>query len=384
MLPFVVTARDSHSNARRGTLVTAHGPVQTPAFMAVGTRATVTGLTPQDLAEVGAQVVLANTYHLLLRPGPDLFRRVGGIHNFMGYRGPVLTDSGGYQIFSLASDRTIHERGASFKSYVDQRTYLLSPERSIEMQTALGSDIMMVLDVCVDSNSDEATTRAAMERTHRWALRSLAARTRPEQALFAIVQGGIVPDLRRESAAFLREHPFDGFALGGLAVGDTRAQREDITHFAAALLPEDRPRYLMGVGTPPDLLEAILAGIDMFDCVLPTHLGWQGTAFTSTGRVRITRAANAQADVALDARCGCSTCAHYSRSYLHHLFKCSEPLGPRLLCIHNLHHYHQLMAEARAAIEAGRYAAFARQKIDELDRHEHSDKRLGRVREAAE
>jgi queuine tRNA-ribosyltransferase len=383
MLRFDLGARDVDSRARRGTLHTLHGPVQTPAFMAVGTRATVTGLTPQDLQEVGAQVVLSNTYHLLLRPGPELFRRVGGIHNFMGYHGPLLTDSGGYQIFSLAQDRTISERGATFKSYVDQRTYLLSPERSIEMQTAIGSDIMMVLDHCVDGRSDEATARVAMERTQRWALRSLAARTRPEQALFAIVQGGVHPALRRESAAGLTQHPFDGFALGGLAVGDTRAEREDITHFAAELLPAERPRYLMGVGTPPDLLEAMLAGIDMFDCVLPTHLGWQGTAFTSTGRVRITRGANASADVALDARCSCSTCTRFSRSYLHHLFKCSEPLGPRLLCIHNLHYYHALMAEARAAIEAGCYAAFARATIEAIDRHEHSERRLGPARPAA-
>jgi queuine tRNA-ribosyltransferase len=374
-LPFTISASDPHCAARRGTLITGHGAVQTPAFMAVGTRATVTGLTPDDLREVGAQVVLANTYHLLLRPGPELFRRVGGIHNFMGYQGPVLTDSGGYQIFSLAEDRTVSERGARFKSYVDQRTYLLSPERSIEMQTALGSDIMMVLDVCANARAEEAETRAAMERTHRWALRSLAARTRPEQALFAIVQGGIVKALRRESADFLCQHGFDGFALGGLAVGDTRREREEITHFSAALLPRDRPRYLMGVGTPPDLLEAIAAGIDMFDCVLPTHLGWQGTAFTSTGRVRITRGAMAHADVPLDAQCVCSTCARYSRSYLHHLFKCSEPLGPRLLCIHNLFYYHALMADARAAIERGVYASFAREKLERIDRHEHSERR---------
>lgn len=375
-LSFTVQALDVDSNARRGELTTAHGTVQTPAFMAVGTRATVTGLTPDDLRAVGTQVVLGNTYHLMLRPGPELFQRVGGIHNYMKWDGPVLTDSGGYQIFSLAGDRTINERGARFKSYVDQRVHLLSPEKSIEMQTAIGSDIMMVLDECVDSTSDEARTRAAMERTHRWALRSLAARTNPRQALFAIVQGGVVAELRRESAAFLTQHAFDGFAIGGLAVGDTRSQREDMTHLAAELLPKDKPRYLMGVGTPPDLLYAMLAGIDMFDCVLPTNLGWQGTAFTSTGRVRVTRGACATADVPLDASCSCNTCATFSRSYLHHLFKCSEPLGPRLLCIHNLHHYHTLMAEARGAIERGVYAAYAQQKLEAIDRHEHSAKRL--------
>jgi queuine tRNA-ribosyltransferase len=376
-LPFAVHAVDPGSRARRGSLTTAHGKIETPAFMAVGTRATVTGLTPADLIAMGAQVVLGNTYHLMLRPGPELFRRVGGIHNFMGWQGPVLTDSGGYQIFSLPGDRTLSEEGARFRGYTDQRIHVLSPERSIAMQTAIGSDIMMVLDVCVDSRSDEASTRAAMERTHRWALRSLAARDNPEQALFAIVQGGVVPQLRRESAAFLTEHPFDGFALGGLAVGDERSEREDVTRLSAELLPVDRPRYLMGVGTPPDLLQAMLAGIDLFDCVLPTHLAWQGTAFTSTGRVRLTRGPNALCDDALDATCACPTCRTASRAYLHHLFKCSEPLGPRLLSIHNLHHYHCLMAEARDAIERGTYAAFARAKLEAIDRHEHSDRRLG-------
>ncbi len=345
--------------------------------MSVGTRATVTGLTPLDLVESRTQVVLGNTYHLMLRPGPELFRRVGGIHRFMGWNGPVLTDSGGYQIFSLAGDRTVDEKGATFRAYTDGRTHLLSPERSIEMQTAIGSDIMMVLDICLNSTTDMRALRDAMERTHRWALRSLAARVDPKQALFAIVQGGVNMDLRRQSAAFLTERPFDGFALGGLSVGDTRAEREDITHFAASLLPEDRPRYLMGVGTPADLVHAVAAGVDLFDCVLPTHLAWQGTAFTSTGRVKVTRGPNAQADVPLDAECDCSTCAGFSRAYLHHLFKCSEPLGPRLLSIHNLRHYNALMAEGRAAIVRGDYAAFAKRKLEAIDRHEHSARRLG-------
>jgi queuine tRNA-ribosyltransferase len=371
-LPFTIRAVDPGSRARRGTIVTAHGPIETPAFMTVGTRATVTGLDPADLATVGAQVVLANTYHLMLRPGIETFRRVGGVHRLMGWSGPVLTDSGGYQIFSLPGDRTIGEKGARFRSYVDKRIHLLSPEKSIEMQTAIGSDIMMVLDVCIDSTSDEAATRAAMERTHRWALRSLAARTNDSQALFAIVQGGVQPALRRESAAFLTAHGFDGFALGGLAVGDTRAQREDVTHFSAELLPEDRPRYLMGVGTPPDLLQAMLAGVDMFDCILPTHLAWQGTAFTSTGRVKVTRAPTGASDEPLDAACTCRTCRTFGRAYLHHLFKCSEPLGPRLLSLHNLHHYLTLMKDARDAIEAGTFAAFARRKLDAIDRHEHA------------
>jgi len=377
-LPFSITAVDPASRARRGTMLTAHGRVETPVFMTVGTRATVTGLTPEDLRATGAQVLLGNTYHLMLRPGVELFERVGGIHKFMDWDRAVLTDSGGYQIFSLPGDRTITEEGARFRSYIDKRMHMLSPEQSIAVQTAIGSDIMMVLDVCLDSTSDEATTRAAMERTHRWALRSLAARTNDRQALFAIVQGGIVPALRKESAAFLTEHPFDGFAIGGLAVGDKRGEREEITSLAAALLPADKPRYLMGVGTPPDLLQAMLAGVDLFDCILPTHLAWQGTAFTSSGRVKITRAAYAHADVPLDEACLCVTCRTFSRAYLHHLLKCGEPLGPRLLSMHNLHHYQALMSDARAAIERGEYAAWAKAKLEAIDRHEHGATRLGR------
>ena len=373
MLPsFTQGARDTESRARRGRLVTPHGAVETPAFMTVGTRATVTGLEPADLRAAGAGIFLANTYHLMLRPGPELFERVGGIHRFMGWDGPVLTDSGGFQIFSMAEDRVISEKGARFRSYVDKRMHMLSPEQSIAMQTAIGSDIMMVLDVCLDSTSDEATMRAAMERTHRWALRSLAARTNPEQALFAIVQGGIRTNLREASAAFLTAQPFDGFAIGGLAVGDSRSEREAITQYAADLLPVDKPRYLMGVGTPPDLVTAMGAGVDLFDCILPTHLAWQGTAFTFTGRVKLTRAYHAAADVPLDDRCQCSTCRTYTRAYLHHLLKCGEPLAFRLLSIHNVSHYHQLMREARLAIDEQRYASWARTTLEGLDRHEQS------------
>jgi queuine tRNA-ribosyltransferase len=372
---FMRGASDPSSRARRGTLTTARGQIETPVFMTVGTRATVTAMSPDELLALDVPIVLANTYHLLLRPGPELFRQTGGIHGFMRWPRPVLTDSGGYQIFSLAGDRTVTEEGARFKSYIDSRFHLLSPERSIEMQTAIGSDIMMVLDECVDSTADEETMRTAMERTHRWALRSLAARENPEQALFAIVQGGVVPSLRQESAQFLTTHPFDGFAIGGLAVGDTRAQREEMTALAAELLPADRPRYLMGVGTPPDLLRAIGYGVDMFDCVIPTTLAWQGTAFTSTGRVRVTRAVNRLSAAPLDAACACSTCARFSRAYLYHLMKCGEPLGPRLITTHNLHHYLQLMREARAAIDAGAYAAFARQRLAEIDRHDHAEAR---------
>jgi queuine tRNA-ribosyltransferase len=374
---FQLGPTDPSSRARRGAFTTPHGRVETPAFMPVGTRATVTGLRPEEVRAVGAQIVLANTYHLLLRPGPELFRQVGGIHPWMRWDGPVLTDSGGFQIFSLAQDRVITEEGARFKSYVDCRFHRLSPESSIAMQTAIGSDVMMVLDVCLPSTAEPAEIRAAMDRTHRWALRSLAARTNPEQALFAIVQGGLDPALRAESAGFLTQHPFDGFAIGGVAVGDTRAERADVIAGTADRLPADKPRYLMGVGTPPDLLEGIGQGVDMFDCILPTTLAWQGTAFTSSGRVRVTRSEYRASDEPLDAACRCPTCAAYSRGYLHHLIKCKEPLGPRLLSFHNLTHYQDLMRDARAAIEAGRYAAFAKEKLEAIDRHAHD--RTGRA-----
>ncbi|HEY6003399.1 MAG TPA: tRNA guanosine(34) transglycosylase Tgt, partial [Anaeromyxobacter sp.] len=376
-MPFALRtgSRDPATRARRGALTTPHGKVETPAFMPVGTRATVTGLTPADLEGLGAEIVLANTYHLLLRPGPELLRRWGGIHRFMRWDGPVLTDSGGFQIFSLAEDRTVTEEGARFRSYVDGRLHVLSPERSMEVQAAIGSDVAMVLDVCLPSTAEPAAIREAMERTHRWALRSLAARRDGDQALFAIVQGGLVPELREASARFLTQHAFDGFAIGGLAVGDTRAERADVVGRVADLLPPDRPRYLMGVGTPPDLLHAIGEGVDLFDCVLPTTMAWQGTAFTSTGRVRLTRGEHRESEGPLDADCACATCRTWSRAYLHHLFKCREPLGPRLVSIHNLSHYLELMRAARGAIEEGRYAAFAKARLVAIDRHEHDPAR---------
>jgi queuine tRNA-ribosyltransferase len=370
-IAFLPGPRDPSTPARRGTLVTRRGPVATPAFMPVGTRATVTGLTPAELEALGAEMILGNAYHLLLRPGPEAMRALGGLHRFMAWERPILTDSGGFQIFSLAHDRVVTEEGARFRSYVDARLHHLTPEASIEMQAALGSDVMMVLDVCLPSTAPEPEVQAAMERTHRWALRSLAARRDPSQALFAIVQGGLSPALRARSAGFLRQHPFDGFAIGGLAVGDTRAERLEVVAAATGHLPADRPRYLMGVGTPADLLEAVGHGVDLFDCVIPTTLAWQGTAFTFGGRVRLTRAAHGRSEEPLDPGCACSTCRVHPRGYLHHLMKCREPLGPRLLSVHNLHHYLELMRRARGAIEAGRYAAFARETLAGLDRHEH-------------
>ena len=359
MLTFTIHARAAGSRARAGTLETLHGPIATPVFMPVGTRATVRTQTLAQLLELDAPILLANTFHLLARPGPELFERFGGLHRWMRWRRPILTDSGGFQIFSLADALAGGEHGVTLRSHPDGGKLLLTPERSIAMQRALGSDIMMVLDRCIDATSPHAGARAAMELTHRWAARSLAARGDSPQALFAIVQGACYPDLRRASAAALVDMGgFDGYAIGGLAVGESRAEREDTTELTASLLPDDRPRYLMGVGTPLDLLEAVHRGVDMFDCVLPTALAQQGVAFTSAGKIDLRRGVHKLAEAALDPACPCTACALYSRSYLHHLVKCKEPLGWQLLAFHNLRFYLRLMGDIRAQIAAGTFAAF--------------------------
>lgn len=357
-LSFKLEATAAGSQARAGRFRTAHGEVLTPVFMPVGTQATVKGLTVEDLEEAGAQVLLANAYHLLLRPGVEVFTRVGGIHRFMSWRRSVLTDSGGFQVFSLARERSITEEGALFASYINGDRVMLSPERSIAVQRAIGSDIMMVLDECIPSTSDHAAATVAMHRTHRWAERSLAARGDSPAALFGIVQGACFDDLRQQSAETLTQLPFDGFAIGGLAVGESKAERERCTGLTAALLPRDRPRYLMGVGMPIDLLEAVDRGVDMFDCSIPSVLAKQGAAFTSVGRLNLYRGVYKLSDQPLDARCGCRTCASYSRAYLHHLIKSDEPLGWQLLTRHNLRFYHDLMNTMRDHIIAGTFAAY--------------------------
>ena len=350
-----VHASATGSRARTGELSTSHGPIATPVFMPVGTRGSVRTQSLAQLAELGPAIILANTYHLLVRPGPALFERFGGLHRWMGWPRAILTDSGGFQIFSLGA--TIREDGAELRE-AGGRVLQLSPERSIAMQRAIGSDIMMVLDECIDATSSEARARDAMERTHRWARRSLAARGDSPNALFAIIQGACHPALRRESARVLTELPFDGFAIGGLAVGETRAEREDMTELVTELLPATHPRYLMGVGTPLDLIEAVHRGVDMFDCILPTAWAQQGIAFTSHGRIDLRRGVYALAETALDRACSCAACATHSRSYLHHLVKCREPLGWQLLAFHNLRFYLGLMAEIRARIRDDTFAAF--------------------------
>ena len=365
-LSFKVLAAATSSQARAGTMQTLHGPVKTPVFMPVGTQATVKGMRVEELRAVGSQVLLANTYHLLLRPGPEVFRHFGGIHRFMNWQGPVLTDSGGFQIFSLPKERRISEEGASFRSYVDGKAILLSPEVSIATQRAIGSDIMMVLDVCVPSTSTYDVAARAMERTHRWALRSLQAREESPQSLFAIVQGACDENLRRESAHFLREHPFDGFAIGGLAVGETKEEREHYCGLATSMLPDHLPRYLMGVGTPIDLLEGVHRGVDMFDCILPSALAQQGTAFSHKGLVRLRRSVYKFNDVPIDEDCKCYTCQNYTRAYLHHLTKASEGLGWHMITQHNLHFYAELMTEMREHILADTFAEYRLEKRQEI------------------
>jgi queuine tRNA-ribosyltransferase len=361
-LNFHVEAQATGSYARAATFHTAHNQVRTPLFMPVGTQATVKGQLTQALEDAGSQILLANTYHLLLRPGPEVFRRTGGIHGFMSWKNSVLTDSGGFQIFSLPHSRDMTEAGAAFQSYIDGRTILLSPELSIETQKAIGSDIMMALDQCIPSTADEATARAALGITHRWAARSLAARGDSTQALFAIVQGALFPDLRRESAAGLTEMAFDGFAIGGLAVGESRSEREDTCELTAQLLPADRPRYLMGVGTPLDILEAVHRGVDMFDCIIPTQVAQRGGAFTSRGFLQLRRGVYKFAENALDPICNCPTCARYSRAYLHHLTKTGEHLGWQLIGQHNIYFYHQLMRDIRQSIFEDRFLELYREK----------------------
>ncbi|MDQ3314193.1 MAG: tRNA guanosine(34) transglycosylase Tgt [Verrucomicrobiota bacterium] len=365
-LNFRLDAQAAGSRARAATFQTLHNEVVTPLFMPVGTQATVKAQLTRTLEEAGSQIVLANTYHLLLRPGPEVFRQLGGIHRFMSWDRSVLTDSGGFQIFSLPHSRSMSEAGAVFQSYLDGKTILLSPELSIETQKTMNSDIMMALDRCIASTADEATAREAMAMTHRWAARSLAARGDSAQSLFAIVQGALLSELRRESAARLTEMPFDGFAIGGLAVGEGKSEREDVCEFTAGLLPNDKPRYLMGVGTPLDILEAVHRGVDMFDCIIPTQVAQRGAVFTSRGYLQMKRGVYKFAEEQLDAECECPTCTRYSRAYLHHLAKSGETLGWQLLGKHNLYFYHQLMREIRESILAGEFLELYHRKREFL------------------
>jgi queuine tRNA-ribosyltransferase len=354
---FEVLGRDGA--ARRGRLATAHGVVETPVFMPVGTQATVKGLTPQQVRDAGASILLGNTYHLTLRPGDETIADLGGLHRFMAWDGPILTDSGGFQVYSLAQTRRIDDRAAVFRSHIDGTLVDLTPERAVAIQENLGSDIAMCLDECPPGDTPADYLSVAVERTIRWAERCRTAHRRTDQALFAIVQGGTDLALRAHCARELTALDFPGYALGGFSVGETEAQMLAALAPTAELLPQDKPRYLMGVGTPRDLLAGVRAGIDMFDCVLPTRNGRNAEAFTDDGEVRLRNACHKRDGRPLESGCSCYVCRNFSRAYLHHLFLAKEMLGPTLLSLHNVAFYCRLMAETRRAIEERRFDDFA-------------------------
>ncbi|MGQ0503121.1 MAG: tRNA guanosine(34) transglycosylase Tgt [Panacagrimonas sp.] len=345
--------------ARRGRIVFERGTVETPAFMPVGTYGTVKGLTPAEVRATGAQILLGNTFHLMLRPGADTMRALGGLHRFMDWDGPILTDSGGFQVWSLSGLRKITEEGVNFASPINGDRVFLSPEQSIAIQHALGSDIVMQFDECTPHPATEDKVRKSMEMSARWAARCKQAHGDSRGALFGIVQGGMLEHLRRESLQRLTGIGFDGYALGGLSVGETEAERLHVLDAIGPQMPPDRPRYVMGVGTPRDLVQAVARGIDMFDCVMPTRNARNGHLFTSQGVVKLRNARHRDDPGPLDPACDCHTCTRYSRAYLHHLDRCNEMLGPRLNTIHNLHYYQGVMRRIRSAIEQGRYDAFA-------------------------
>ncbi|HEY5674523.1 MAG TPA: tRNA guanosine(34) transglycosylase Tgt [Malonomonas sp.] len=351
--------QDNDSQARRGRITTARGVIETPVFMPVGTQGTVKGLLPEALKEIGAQIILANTYHLYLRPGHELVRQLGGLHKFMHWDRPILTDSGGFQVFSLGDLRKITEEGASFQSHLDGSKHLLTPELSIEIQQALGSDIIMVFDECIPHPAERQYIVDSTNRSARWAKRCrevLPAGS--SSALFGIVQGGMHPELRRQSAEQLQEIGFEGYALGGLSVGEETSLMYEMMESSLPLLPKDRPRYVMGVGTPENLIEGIARGCDMFDCVMPTRNARNGNLFTSFGRLSIKQARFREDAQPIDPDCQCYVCQNYSRAYLRHLYMSQEILASVLNTHHNLYYYQQLMAGARQALETGTFTAY--------------------------
>ncbi len=343
------------TGARLGRLHTPHGVIETPIFMPVGTQATVKAMTPEELKDIGSQIILSNTYHLYMRPGHDLIERAGGLHKFMNWDKPILTDSGGFQVFSLGPLRKIKEEGVEFRSHLDGSKHFLSPEKATEIQNALGSDIIMAFDECAPYPADRQYVKNSLERTTRWLERCKAAHKYPErQALFGIVQGGMYKDLREQSAREITTIDLPGYAIGGLSVGEPKEMMYEVLDYTVPLLPEDKPRYLMGVGSPDDLLEGVLRGIDMFDCVLPTRIARNGTAMTSQGKVVVRNASYAEDFSSLDPECDCYTCRNYTKAYLRHLIKCNEILGARLLTIHNLHFLLKMMENVREAIREDR------------------------------
>lgn len=353
---------DKNTGARRGVVHTPHGDIQTPVFMPVGTQATVKTMTPEELNEIGAQIILSNTYHLYLRPGHELVKEAGGLHNFMKWDRPILTDCGGFQVFSLSDLRTITEEGVEFKSHLDGSRHMFTPEKVMEIEEALGADIIMSFDECCPYPSTYEYTKDSMERTTRWAKRCKEAHTTTDkQALFGIIQGGFYEDLREKSAKDLIELDFPGYAIGGISVGEPKEEFLKMLYHTAPLMPENKPRYLMGVGTPDYLIEAALAGIDMCDCVLPTRIARNGTAMTWNGKVVVRNATYERDWGPLDPECDCYTCRNYSRAYIRHLVKTKEILGDRLLSIHNLYFLTKLMERVRMEIEQDNLVNFKKE-----------------------
>jgi queuine tRNA-ribosyltransferase len=347
--------------ARAGELITAHGNVPTPVFLPVGTQATVKTLTPDELTAIGFRMLLSNTYHLYLRPGIDIIRKMGGLHKFMGWNGAILTDSGGYQIFSLAALRKIDDDGVTFRSHIDGSTHVLTPELAIAYQEIIGADVAMVLDECTPSGGERVKVEGALRRTHAWAERCLKAHRREDQALFAITQGGVFPDLRRESAAYLASRDFPGYAIGGLCLGEPKEVMLEMVSETVSALPPDKARYLMGVGAPEDIVEAVARGVDVFDCALPTRVARNGALFTWQGRRNIKNSVFREMEDPIEPTCDCYTCRNFSAAYLHHLFMAGEILGLRLATIHNLAFIATLMRKMRQALIEGGFPAFQRE-----------------------
>lgn len=355
--PFTFECQATQDRARAGVFHTPHGDINTPVFAPVGTQATVKSLTPEHLREIDSSLILANTYHLYLRPGAEVVSEMGGLHEFMNWPNPILTDSGGFQVFSLARINQIDDDGVTFKSHIDGSTHRFTPEKAIAIQENLGADIIMAFDECAEPY-DRVYNEIATQRTHKWAERCLDSKTRPDQALFGIVQGGIFPDLRAESATYIANLDFPGIAVGGLSVGETKEEMHAILEVVDSILPEDKPRYLMGVGTPEGLVNGVMRGIDIFDCVLPTRLARHKAAFTKSGRINLAKVEHIRSNLPIDETCTCYACQNFTRSYLRHLITSKEMLASTLLSIHNLHTLIHLAKEIRRSIFNGRFDIF--------------------------
>jgi len=385
-MEFKLMATDPDTGARIGELMTPHGSVSTPAFLPVGSQATVKTLTPDDVENIGMKMLLANTYHLYLRPGIGVIDKLGGLHKFMSWNGAILTDSGGYQVFSLSPLCRVSDEGVVFRSHIDGSEHSLTPELAVQFQEALGGDVMMALDECLAYGSSREKAQQAVVRTNRWAERCLGAKKSKEQALYAIVQGGVFPELRRQAAEYLTSLDFDGYAIGGLSIGEPKEETLAMTEQTAALLPEGKPRYLMGVGSPEDIVESVARGIDIFDSALPTRIARNGALFTWKGRANIRNAAFSQMKQSVVFECRCYSCRHFSAAYLHHLFRCEELLAYRLATLHNLTFIQDLMEKIRRAVLDGTFGAFRKeflesyQTTDEKVRFEQKQKWLGRNR----